>query len=77
MKTFLGEGRVNGSVIAIKTHMTGDIPNDKFERAIVLVRHPAGALLSEFNRQHSQGEDHVGHASDIAFRTGKYNILFM
>ena len=57
VEDFPGEGIRNGSVIVIKTHS----PPDRFpvDQAILLVRNPYRALLSEANRIAATQTGHV------------------
>jgi hypothetical protein len=52
----------------VKTHEWGSHVWNKFDKAILLVRDPAKAILAEFNRQ-SGG--HVGFASPDRYRRTK------
>ena len=78
--TFPGELVVSGSVLAIKTHHadTRALPMDVqlvlkkelYDKAIVLVRNPFDALLSEANRRWNSKKglsDHVGLADEAKF----------
>ena len=77
---FPGEQIVSGSVVAVKTHQcdTTELPKDvqlalgkqRYDRAILLVRNPFDALISEANRRWNsvRGVDsHVGLADETAF----------
>ena len=77
---FPGEHVVSGNVIAVKTHHSDsfDLPGKvqkhtgktKFEKAILIVRNPFDALLSEANRQWSdvqKTEKHLGLAKESNF----------
>ena len=67
---FSGEGVINGSVIAVKTHKLPGIWEDsKFTRAVLIIRNPYDATLSDFNRRVSQS--HVESAPPKSFHTGK------
>ena len=44
---FPGEICSNGSVVVVKTHK---MPAIRFERAVLIIRDPYGAILSEFKR---------------------------
>ncbi|KAK7474345.1 hypothetical protein BaRGS_00034393 [Batillaria attramentaria] len=57
---FPGEGVNNGSVLVVKTHSSDPEVRGQFRRAILLLRQPHAAILSEFHRQHG---GHLGHAS--------------
>ena len=60
----------------VKTHEWGPHCRSAFQASILLLRHPAESILSEFNRR-SGG--HVGHASSEKFRKegGKTWIAFV
>ena len=64
---FAAEHVTNSSVLFIKTHKYEINDMKRFDRVVLLVRNPADAILSEFNRQ-SAG--HTGHATLDEF-TGK------
>ena len=67
---FPGEGMINGSVIAIKTHYpVKDPKNRKYSRAILLIRSPYDAIPSEFNRRNSKS--HVGSATMASYQSGE------
>ncbi|XP_064612581.1 WSCD family member AAEL009094-like [Liolophura sinensis] len=61
---FPGEGVANTSVIAVKTHEWGPQERAKFDRCVLIIREPYGALLAEFNRRHA---GHRGHATSSNF----------
>ncbi|XP_023239513.1 WSCD family member AAEL009094 isoform X1 [Centruroides vittatus] len=65
---FPAESISNGSVVLIKTHEWGPAARKKYDKAILLIREPYGALLAEFNRR---AGGHLGHASPEKFRRGK------
>ena len=65
---FPAEGVTSGKVVAIKTHEYGFKCEPKFEKAILLVRHPAETILSELNRQAS-GLNHTGKAGPLIFKS--------
>jgi hypothetical protein len=65
---FPAESVANSSVLLVKTHEWGSHVWNKFDKAILLVRDPAKAILAEFNRQ-SGG--HVGFASPDRYRRTK------
>ncbi len=82
---FPGESVVSGNVIAIKTHHadTRTIPKDiqlstgkgKYDKAIILVRNPFDALVSEANRRWNSKRslnDHIGLADETAFISKLY-----
>lgn len=70
---FLGEGLKNGSVIVIKTHRNFGTPRQpNFTRAILLIRNPYDAILSEFNRRNSANRSHIGSASLAAYQSKKW-----
>ena len=60
---FPGEALSDNSVLVIKTH---DVTPQLYEQAVLLVRHPAGTLLAEYNRRH---HGHVGMDPAITFDT--------
>ncbi|KAG8194097.1 hypothetical protein JTE90_003040 [Oedothorax gibbosus] len=64
---FPAEHVANGSVLLVKTHEWGDATRQKFDRAVLLVREPVGALVAEFNRR---AGGHVGHAAPEKFTRG-------
>ena len=61
-KVFPGEGRTDKTVIAIKTHLR-EVPN-KYERVILVVRHPFNCTLAEFKRRN---RGHTGEVPDSIF----------
>ena len=78
--TFPGEFIVSGSVVAVKTHHADspELPKDVqlflkkkvYDKAIVLVRNPFDALLSEANRRWNSKKhinDHIGLADERKF----------
>lgn len=65
---FPAESISNSSVLLVKTHEWGSHIWSKFNKAILLVRDPAKAILAEFNRQ-SGG--HVGFASPDRYKRTK------
>ncbi|CRL01941.1 CLUMA_CG015069, isoform A [Clunio marinus] len=73
---FPAESISNSSVLLVKTHEWGSHVWSKFNKAILLVRDPARAIVAEFNRQ-SGG--HVGFASPDRYKRtkGKYWIKFV
>ncbi|KAI0242306.1 WSC domain-containing protein 2 [Lamellibrachia satsuma] len=63
---FPGEGLTNGSVIVIKTHWNFENHEiGKFTRAILIIRNPFEAIVSEYNRRQTQS--HTGIAPASAF----------
>lgn len=79
-KMFPGEFVASSNVVVVKTHHadTTDLPKDvqleankeKYDRAIVLVRDPFDALVSEANRRWNSNHtvnNHVGLAGETAF----------
>ena len=72
---FPGEALSDNSVLVIKTH---DVTPQLYEQAVLLVRHPAGTLLAEYNRRH---HGHVGMDPAITFDTnpgtlwGSYKVV--
>ena len=86
---FPGEYVVSGSVVAVKTHLmdSRELPEDvqlvtgkkNFDKAVVVVRNPFDALVSEANRQWSSRKEvdsHVGVAPESAF-LGERDLLIM
>ncbi|XP_071107485.1 WSCD family member CG9164-like [Haliotis cracherodii] len=59
---FLGESKMNGSTIAVKTHdlykPQSRKPLRDIKRAILIIRNPYNAMVADFNRHHSKS--HVG-----------------
>lgn len=49
----------NGRVLVVKTHESGPMARAHFQKAILLIRKPAEAILAEFNRR---AAGHIGHA---------------
>ncbi|XP_035227183.1 WSCD family member AAEL009094-like, partial [Stegodyphus dumicola] len=64
---FPAENIANGSVLLIKTHEWGEATRMKYQKAVLLIRDPYGALVAEFNRR---AGGHVGHASPEKFHKG-------
>ncbi|XP_059144280.1 WSCD family member CG9164-like [Physella acuta] len=54
-KGFLGEGVVNESTILVKTHRYNPVTLQRYEKAVLLIRHPYEAIKAEFNRQNGGG----------------------
>ena len=73
---FKGEGVKTGEVVAIKTHRYGTGCPIKYKKAIILMRHPVGAILADFNRQatnESEKNSHIGKAHPGLFNSeGKF-----
>ncbi|OWF48649.1 WSCD family member AAEL009094-like [Mizuhopecten yessoensis] len=69
---FPGEGQTNGSVIAVKTHVWGQEERARYVRAILLIRDPFEALLSEFNRRHG---GHKGYAASVNLEKSWYDYI--
>ena len=65
MDGFAGEGVASGEVVAVKTHFYGSECLPAYDRAILLLRAPQDAILSEFNRRSS--DDHTGLAHPCSF----------
>ncbi len=78
--TFPGEFMVSRAVVAIKTHRADsrelpkdvqlELKKDSYDKAIILVRNPFDALLSEANRRWNSKKylnDHVGLANENKF----------
>ena len=65
---FPAEGIITKKVIAVKTHHYGLTCKTKYDRAILLIRHPAGAVMAEFNRQASL-PSHSGKAHPALFNS--------
>ena len=59
----------NGSVIVVKTHNGGN--QGTYDRAILLIRNPYDAILSEFNRRNSANKSHVGSVSLADYQSGE------
>ncbi|XP_059145586.1 WSCD family member GA21586-like [Physella acuta] len=55
MRGFLAEGVANSSTIVVKTHGSDVITRDRYEKAVLLIRHPKGAIKAEFNRIYGGG----------------------
>ena len=69
---FPGEGLLDGAVVVIKTHKLATEPhNPSYARAILIIRSPFDAIVSEFNRLNSAGHSHIGTASKAAYQTGR------
>ncbi len=71
---FGGEKVVDSTVLSIKTHSAGE---EKFDQAIVIVRHPKEAILAEFNWEYSrkslkQPNPHIGLVAQEEFYTKKW-----
>lgn len=86
---FPGESVVSGNVIAVKTHHANSrsLPKDVqftlrkevYDKAIVLVRNPFDALLSEANRRWNSNptiNNHIGLASEANF-IGMINFVYL
>ncbi|XP_046363397.2 WSCD family member CG9164-like [Haliotis rufescens] len=62
---FLGERKMDGSTIAVKTHTLYKPQSRKplrdIKRAILIIRNPYNAMVADFNRLHSKS--HVGTVS--------------
>lgn len=82
---FPGENIVSGNVIVVKSHHadTTELPKDvqlamgkqKFDKAILLVRDPFDALVSEANRRWNAKHSvdcHVGLAQEASFMSKKF-----
>ena len=68
---FPGEGITTGEVVASKTHYYGSDCSPKFDKVILLMRHPVGTILADFNRQAAaEGPNrHIGKADPALFNT--------
>ena len=77
---FPGESVASGNVVAVKTHHSDsrDLPKDiqlatgqeKYHKAVVLVRNPFDALISEANRRWNSKQSrnaHIGLANEASF----------
>ena len=66
---FLGEGITTGRVVAVKTHYYGSDCSPKFDKVILLMRHPVGAILADFSRQAAAKgtNNHIGKAHPALF----------
>ncbi len=86
--TFPGEAIVSGNVIAVKTHQSDSIKlpvavqaatgKETYDKAIVLVRDPYDALVSEANRRWNERGSvnrHTGLASESAFLSKSIHSL--
>ena len=73
---FPGEGLRSGKVIAIKTHYYGSECSPKYDKVILLMRHPVETILSDFNGQASSNRTnnyHTRKAHPALFNTkGKF-----
>ena len=89
-KMFPGESVASGNVVVVKTHRsdTRELPKDvqlemdkkKYDRAIVLVRDPFNALVSEANRRWNNNRtinSHVGLADETAFVSRLIAFLYI
>jgi len=47
----------------------------KFLSVVYIVRNPYDAYVAEFNRLHSAGRTHIGHATEKQFADGKVIML--
>jgi len=84
-KGFLGESLDwdDDRVVGIKLHKMGYLKKlaiskekemtDLIERAVLLIRSPYRALMSEFNRVNNEHHLHVGKADEEAFRNGTWD----
>ena len=85
--TFSGESVASGNVIVVKTHHadTRELPKDvqletgktEYDKAIILVRNPFDALVSEANRRWNRNRrvnNHVGLAEETAFISKLYQF---
>ena len=76
-KYFPGEYVVSGNVVAVKTHipnthhiptpLKGSLNRELYDKAILLVRNPFDALVSEANRRWSSKNNHLGLATEATF----------
>ena len=86
---FPGEFVASGNVIVIKTHQsdTVELPEDikqftgktNFDKAILIVRNPYDALVSEANRRWNSKRslnDHLGVADETAFISKQVNMMY-
>ena len=62
-KGFPGENICDGSVIVIKTHLTGDKHRAQFSKAVIVMRSPYDCLKAEYNRR---AKGHTGFAKNTA-----------
>ena len=68
---FPGEGITTGQAVAVKTHFYGSDCSPKFDKVILLMRHPVGAIVADYNRQGAN--EHIGTANPALFNTkGKH-----
>ena len=83
-----GEGVYNSSMSVIKTHGLSnaekhfDFDPDNivnYDRVVVLIRHPRGAIISEVNRRFTEPE-HIGHFDRELWRSAevqKYDFFIL
>lgn len=64
-KGFPGEAFFDASVAVVKTHEWGSKIREKFQKAVLLIRHPKPAILSLYNLW--RGGGHVGLAPDRVY----------
>ncbi|XP_047999023.1 WSCD family member AGAP003962 [Leguminivora glycinivorella] len=62
---FPAENVTDGTVLVVKTHEAPPVHPDKFQAAVLLIRHPKDAILAEYNRLH---KGHIGTAPKSAFK---------
>ena len=55
----------------IKTHNFGLKCQPEFDKAILLIRHPMGAIVSEYNRQSGAGHKGKAHPA-LFYHASKY-----
>lgn len=66
---FLGENITDGSTVVVKTHeWEPETRLQHFQKAVLLIRNPYDAILSNFHLRHSKS--HTGMATTEEFRKG-------
>lgn len=68
-KGFPGEPVFDASVAVVKTHECGAEIRKRFQKAVLLIRHPKPAILSFYNLW--RGGGHVGIAPKKSYEKGK------
>ncbi|KAK3086361.1 hypothetical protein FSP39_017393 [Pinctada imbricata] len=63
---FLGENIMNGSTVVVKTHEFTPFHLKTYQKAVLLIRNPYDAILSNFHLRHSKS--HTGTATDEEFK---------
>jgi len=59
------EEKIDGTVLVIKSHLraVNDLNGVLYDRAVLIYRLPYEAVIAEYNRRHSPGSTHTGHAN--------------